>query len=183
MAEASEEQTPGDRFVKTFTQSELKLSFWHVSKLTPTFPEFSAPFSTPVLLPMRGGEDEMWLPEDIWWLFCCSFPPSSPSLSPLLAFSHRLIVVCRPPVLSVSLKRALIRQWWFRHILAEVMFAYLVSLLQSLHPPLLCPLPLLPHLLPSLAAPSTLTGSLLPACHLWSGWKLWLFLQHGAALR
>lgn len=60
-----------------------------------------------------------------------SFPnfPASP-----LFLSYPPFVVFRPYVFfSLPLKQALIRQWWCRHFLAEVMFTHLVSLFQSLY--------------------------------------------------
>lgn len=86
-----------------------------LENLTPTFPEFSTTFST-LVLQMRGGEDEMWPPEDIWWLFC---PLTSPLLSlfsfPLLFLNFLFFSLLSYPLFadlkffSVSLKQALIR--------------------------------------------------------------------------
>ena len=71
---------------------------------TPTVPEFSTKFSTPVLQ-MRGGEDEMSMPEDITRLLICPLisplrsPFHSSSLLSCVPFQSLLLfVVCRPQV-------------------------------------------------------------------------------------
>ena len=84
-----------------------------------------------------------------WWLLCplTSLRLSlSPSFLLLLSFSFVPRLSC--PLFVFSPKQALIRQWWCRYILAEVMFAYLASLLHSL----LCPSSSSLHLPLSLAA-------------------------------
>lgn len=102
------------------------------------------------------------------WLLC---PLTSLrlSLSPsfLLLLSVSFVPRLSCPLFVFSPKQALIRQWWCRYILAEVMFAYLASLLHSL----LCLSSSSLHLPFSLAAPSTLTGSLL----LMNGFKVLTF--------
>lgn len=147
--------------VRTFLQ-KVNLSSW-VENLTPTFPESSA-FSTPVLLEMRGGEDEIWLPEDIWWLsslllspfsfylpFLSSSSSSEPCFFASLAFVLQLAdlkLLCFP---AASFNKAAMMQtcfgWGHVCFLGLIMAEPLSS--SILHPP--------PP--PSSSSPSTLTWS------------------------
>lgn len=115
-----------------------------LGNLTPTFPEFATTFSTPVFFQMRGGEDEIWLPEDIQRLFC---PLTSHllffiSLSffsvPLLFLTLLFFLSCPSFVVfrccfpEASFNKAVMMQIYFG-------WGHLASLFQSLHPPPLCP--------------------------------------------
>lgn len=85
---------------------------------TPTFPEFSTTFSTPVLFKMRGGEDEIRPPEDILLAPLSAhlttplpFPFLSSSLERFVCSSPFLPFVCIFP--EASFNKAVMMQIYF----------------------------------------------------------------------
>lgn len=99
-----------------FDSSPITVTLENIS--TPTFPEFSTTFSTPVLFKMRGGEDEIRPPEDILVAPLSAhlttplpFPFLSSSLERFVCSSPFLPFVCIFP--EASFNKAVMMQIYF----------------------------------------------------------------------